>query len=198
MASRLRVQFSCQLSEQVTYFLKLLKGRVIVMSFPLLPDCEVSQWSPWDAGQCKCGNPQSNMTRTRVKTTEASPTGRPCPAVMSETRPCPSRPCYELRRSSNTCDLQGASCGVGVARFNVTCVREGTLGPPEHLGKCQNYETEVLARPKKEDVCFKSCPTDCVLSEWSPWSDCHGQCLSTPSSKPTTIFDHFLVSHLYM
>ena len=142
-------------------------------------DCEVSDWSSWDSTQCKCGSNQSKMTRTRVKTTEASPTGRPCPAIMSESRPCPSRPCFELLRSSISCDLQGAFCGVGIARYNVTCVRQGTQGPSEPLNKCEKEKIEV----PKEDVCFKSCPTDCVLSDWSPWSDCHGQCLSTQSSK---------------
>ena len=147
-------------------------------------DCEVSSWSPWDTSQCKCGTARYNMTRTRVQTTDPSPTGRPCTPVRTETRPCkfntyqniykwhpshhvnilcytgPSRPCYELIQSAISCDLQGAACGVGLACYNVSCVRQGTQGPSEPIGKCR----KTVKLVPKEDVCFKSCPTDCVLS----------------------------------
>ena len=99
-------------------------------------DCEVSDWSSWDSSQCKCGSNQSKMTRVRVKTTEASPTGRPCPAIMSESRPCPSRPCFELLRSSISCDLQGAFCGVGNV-IRLTTIVENTINNISHT--CYQY-----------------------------------------------------------
>ena len=42
----------------------------------------------------------------RVVTTEGSPTGRPCPYNLAETKPCPAIPCYKFVRTSWTCDLQ--------------------------------------------------------------------------------------------
>ena len=33
------------------------------------------------------------------------------------------------------------------------------------------------------DVCFKPCPQDCILSEWTAWSDCKGKCIGEQTSK---------------
>ena len=155
-------------------------------------DCEVSDWSPWDNSECKCGrDTDMNMTRTRVGTTEASPSGRPCPSVLLQSRPCPSRPCYSWQKSAWTCDLQGAACGHGLARRNVTCAREfqrGALGrrsaghqPQEHVAFCQQQQGREDT--EEVDTCLKSCPTDCVLSEWSTWSSCQGKCTTVITSK---------------
>ena len=70
-------------------------------------DCEVSAWTQWNESQCLCGRQERNMTRWRVVTTQASPSGRPCPAIMSQSKPCPSRPCYSWHVSTSACDLQG-------------------------------------------------------------------------------------------
>ena len=153
-------------------------------------DCEVSPWTPWDLSACQCGRESNQMTRKRMISTEASPSGRPCPAVMEEARPCPSRPCYTLVESASLCDLQGASCGVGTIRHNLTCirVRVGTTAtasdqpPPEaDMNSCQ--ESLPFAGTFTDDVCFTSCPTDCVLSEWTSWSECQGPCVGTKTSK---------------
>ena len=42
----------------------------------------------------------------RVVTTEGSPTGRPCPFNLAESKPCPALPCYKWVRSQWSCDLQ--------------------------------------------------------------------------------------------
>jgi len=43
---------------------------------------------------------------SRVVTTEGSPSGRPCPLNLYESKPCPSKPCYKWVRTQWTCDLQ--------------------------------------------------------------------------------------------
>lgn len=144
-------------------------------------DCEVSPWSPWELTACTCGRQTTvNMTRTRVISTEASPSGRPCPAVMNEARPCPSRPCYSVHFSPANCDLQGAACGVGSVRSNVTCRRIDAFDFPEELERCGH---DFLPMALGDHMCFRPCPTDCVLSAWSAWSECRGGCVSSPSCK---------------
>ena len=154
-------------------------------------DCEVSAWSRWDDSGCKCGRKsETNMTRTRVVVTEASPTGRPCPSVMTETLPCPSRPCYSWVRSGWVCDLQGASCGHGLARRNVTCFRSshpgggdggGPVGHQELVSFCRDHHGDEDSN--EVDGCLKSCATDCSVSEWSAWSQCHGKCVTVKTSE---------------
>ena len=151
-------------------------------------DCEVSPWSDWDLSSCQCGRQASHMTRKRFVSTEASPSGRPCPAVMKETKPCSSRPCYKLIESSPFCDLQGASCGVGTIRHNLTCLRVGA--PVPALDSSSSSTTEDMSRCQQDrpfgisdDVCFTSCPTDCVLSDWSAWSECQGPCVGTKTGE---------------
>lgn len=46
------------------------------------------------------------LVHFRVIITPASTTGKPCPNVLTETKPCPSSPCYKWSFSSWTCDLQ--------------------------------------------------------------------------------------------
>merc|ERR1719273_2542789 len=36
-------------------------------------------------------------------------------------------------------------------------------------------ETKIFF--KDEPACFKPCPTDCVLSDWSSWLECQGPCV---------------------
>ena len=142
------------------------------------------------------------MTRQRFVSTEASPSGRPGPPVMEETKPCPSRPCYRLMESSSFCDLQGASCGIGTMRHNLTCLRVGstalTDSSSEDMTRCQE---RLFGTSYSDDVCFISCPTDCVLSDWTSWSECQGPCVGTKTSEIVFSYLYYLtykLCYLYM
>ncbi|CAB3372223.1 Hypothetical predicted protein [Cloeon dipterum] len=91
-------------------------------------DCEVGEWSKWNASQCACGGTGSKMRRTRFIQTNPSETGRPCPKKLKQFKPCPVVPCFTwVRDEWSKCDLHGADCGHGVVRRNVTCRREFTV-----------------------------------------------------------------------
>ena len=154
-------------------------------------DCSLSPWSVWDSAQCECGQAGlgRNLTRRRYVVVAASPTGRPCPAVLSQAKPCPPTPCYEWQLSPwSQCQLQGAACGSGLMRRNLSCVLAGTdkvvadshcrtnISGPEELMLASHSR---LGRPTTRD-CYVSCDPDCTVSEWSEWSDCSqdpGLCL---------------------
>ena len=72
-------------------------------------DCQLSAWSAWSAASCGCGaaGRASNLTRSRHIVVSASATGRPCPASLGETKPCPAQPCYTWAASAwSPCQLQ--------------------------------------------------------------------------------------------
>ena len=148
-------------------------------------DCEVTEWSPWDTSWCSsCGDlsPEPRMIRQRVVTTPASPSGRPCPAVMRQSKPCTAHPCYSLKFSEASCDLQGAACGIGQTLSKLSCVRElDSLNddpPEEGMEKCGHLNPFMAS-----EACFKPCPSDCLVSEWSPWSTCKGPCVGSRTGK---------------
>ncbi|CAB4056645.1 unnamed protein product [Lepeophtheirus salmonis] len=178
-------------------------------------DCEVSEWSTWNEERCDCGPGAKNRSRTRVITTPGTHSGRPCPLKLMETKSCPAIPCYDWHRTSWTCDMQGASCGVGVARRNVSCVRSSySAYPNSHIRYASRIPSDFKVSPQfcttsiiaksahksgedserpsillesnlnrrvldlhEEDVCSISCPGDCEVSEWSPWSKCQSNCI---------------------
>jgi len=106
-----------------------------------------------------------------------SPTGRPCPEELEQAKPCPSTPCYTWHPSPwSPCHLQGASCGTGVVRRNLSCVvvpghravhsSHCSSSPPPSL---MEMETSSLATTAS---CYVGCDQDCTVSSWSEWSPC--------------------------
>ncbi|KAK2874094.1 hypothetical protein Q8A67_021247 [Cirrhinus molitorella] len=146
-------------------------------------NCLITEWSTWSECSHICGS-QSQMTRSRVVLQPAGEGGRPCPSQLSQTRPCPIRPCYSWRLGDwRPCRVEGADCGEGVSRREISCVVHwGSLsGPPQPLpvedkmcvGNSQNKvsDTELL------QPCTIPCPGECHLTKWSQWSSCQLLCL---------------------
>lgn len=72
-------------------------------------DCQLSTWSQWTSDQCLCGpgGRARNLTRTRHIVVPASATGRPCPASLTQSQPCPATPCHQWRPGPwSRCQLQ--------------------------------------------------------------------------------------------
>ncbi|GAA6088520.1 thrombospondin type-1 domain-containing protein 7B isoform X1, partial [Tachysurus ichikawai] len=55
--------------------------------------CMLSEWTQWTECSHSCGN-QGLMSRSRRVLQNAHEEGRPCPSQLSQTKPCPIRPCY--------------------------------------------------------------------------------------------------------
>ncbi|XP_071515666.1 thrombospondin type-1 domain-containing protein 7B-like [Panulirus ornatus] len=147
-------------------------------------DCEVTPWTPWNDSKCSCGEKPGEMTRRRFLSVNPSESGRPCPAHLQQSRPCPAIPCYTWERGPwSQCHLQGGSCGHGYVERNVSCVGPGgqTVDPKlclalVHVG---GHTWPYLARAldlNTRDGCYVPCEGDCELTEWAPWSHCHRDC----------------------
>ncbi|KAG9340807.1 hypothetical protein JZ751_019998, partial [Albula glossodonta] len=133
----------------------------------------------------------SQMMRFRSVLQQALEEGRPCPLQLSQTKPCPVRPCYKwLLGEWSACRVEGAQCGEGVRERNLTCVVDwgdpAETSPPRAVeedkcdDKLRKASTHELILP-----CSVPCPGDCHLTEWSPWSSCQLTCLDGRSFETT-------------
>ncbi|XP_023806239.1 thrombospondin type-1 domain-containing protein 7B isoform X2 [Oryzias latipes] len=207
---------TCQLSEGAVcgpgFRLRLLDcvrsdGKIVAMqmceqfgvtsTWPLLEDCVVecsvscllSDWSPWSECSHICGS-QGQLVRNRRILQESHQEGRLCPSQLNQTKSCPVKPCYDWLLSDwSACIVEGAECGEGVRRRNLSCiVHWGNLNEPPP----QPVETELCGDAMRQQLlqqmeqpCFVPCPGDCHLTEWSPWSSCQLICLEGRSFEYT-------------
>lgn len=128
-------------------------------------DCVVSAWSDWSS----CTN--GSQTRTRTVVTPASGGGVACP-VLTETQDCSSgcvnytistSASYGTTTTYTDCygnQQQETIGGVNGAESTSFCATEGTVstGPETSLSSSGN--------------CGESIAVNCVVSEWSAWSEC--------------------------
>uniref|UniRef100_A0A672KE66 Thrombospondin type-1 domain-containing protein 7B-like n=1 Tax=Sinocyclocheilus grahami TaxID=75366 RepID=A0A672KE66_SINGR len=146
-------------------------------------NCLITEWSTWSECSHTCGS-QSQMTRSRAVLQPAGEGGRPCPSQLSQTRPCPIRPCYSwILGDWRACRVEGADCGEGESRREISCVVHwGSLsGPPQSVPvedkMCVGNSQSRVSEMELPQPCTIPCPGECHLTKWSPWSLCQLLCL---------------------
>ncbi|XP_019738101.1 thrombospondin type-1 domain-containing protein 7B isoform X2 [Hippocampus comes] len=169
----------------------------LVMDWKLVENCVVdcpvscvlSDWSPW--GECShtCGN-QGQSVRTRRILQDAHEEGRPCPNQLIQTKPCPISPCYMWLLSDwSPCTIEGADCGEGFRRRNLSCViHKGNWTESPPVPVAEEFCGDKLKKEIQQDVaqpCFVPCQGDCHLAEWSSWSSCQLTCVEGRSFEST-------------
>uniref|UniRef100_A0AAQ6I9L7 Thrombospondin type-1 domain-containing protein 7A n=1 Tax=Anabas testudineus TaxID=64144 RepID=A0AAQ6I9L7_ANATE len=152
--------------------------------------CILSDWSPWAECSHTCGSQGKHYVRTRRILQEAHEEGRPCPSQLTQTKPCPIKPCYTWLLSDwSSCTVEGAECGEGFRRRNLSCVvhwGDWPESPPQPVAEefCGDKLKQQIQQ-EMEQPCFVPCPGDCHLTEWSSWSSCQLTCLEGRSFETT-------------
>ncbi|KAM6958811.1 LOW QUALITY PROTEIN: thrombospondin type-1 domain-containing protein 7A [Aplochiton taeniatus] len=149
---------------------------------PCPSDCKLSEWSNWSRCSKSCGS----GVKVRSKWLREKPYngGRPCPKLdhvnqVYEVVPCLSdcgqyvwvaEP-WSVWKVSNV-DLK-ENCGEGVQTRKVRCMQNTIDGPSDQVEDylCDPEEMPLGARDSR-----LPCPEDCVLSDWSSWTQCPLPC----------------------
>jgi len=147
-----------------------------------IADCEVSEWTAWDACDRSCGGGQ--RTRNREITRNPSSGGKPCPEDLMETRGCNTEACDTsdcIVSQWSAWEACSASCGAGTAKRS----RSFTSRRSDGLG-CEQHLEEV-----KPCAHLPRCKcNDCQWGNWSDWTVCSSPCDGGQRSRSR----HILVS----
>uniref|UniRef100_A0A665UXM7 Thrombospondin type-1 domain-containing protein 7A n=1 Tax=Echeneis naucrates TaxID=173247 RepID=A0A665UXM7_ECHNA len=176
-----------QKCEQIGLINKWRLSESCVVDCPV--SCVLSEWSPWADCSHTCGS-QGLTVRTRRILQEAHEEGHPCPTQLTQTKPCPIRPCYIWLLSDwLPCTVEDAECGQGLRRRNLSCIvhwGDWPESPPQPVAEelCGDKVTKQIQQ-EMEQPCFIPCPGDCHLTEWSSWSSCQLTCLEGRSFETT-------------
>ncbi|XP_041940176.1 thrombospondin type-1 domain-containing protein 7B isoform X1 [Alosa sapidissima] len=187
--TRTRFQ-DCVRSDGKTVELSVCEERGLENEWELIASCVIdcpiscilSEWSAWTECSHTCGN-QGQMVRARSVLQPAHEEGRPCPSQLSQTKPCPIRPCYTWHLGEwSPCRVEGAECGEGLRVRNLSCMvhwgdwLDASSPKPVEDERCGDR----LSKESEQELqlpCFVPCPGDCHLTEWSSWSSCQLTCL---------------------
>uniref|UniRef100_A0AAY4BDW6 Spondin-1 n=1 Tax=Denticeps clupeoides TaxID=299321 RepID=A0AAY4BDW6_9TELE len=126
--------------------------------------CLVTEWGEWDPCSATCGQGMKRRERM-VKTVPSD--GSACEAEMVKVEKCMMPECHTipclLTPWSDWSDCS-VTCGKGAR------TRSRQFKSPLELGECAEDLEQV------EKCMLPECPMDCVVSEWTEWSECNKSC----------------------
>eukprot|EP00111_Clytia_hemisphaerica_P021825 TCONS_00064165-protein len=141
---------------------------------PCSNDCQISQWSTFSECSAKCGIGMSARTRRIYQ--HASSDRPPCPSSINgqfvmEQIPCKIRNCHDdqwVKGQWGPCTVgNNATCGKGTKKRSVHCMQMSIERPSN------SCLAEIKPRAQKQ--CKVPCDTDCLVSDWSPWTPCENE-----------------------
>ncbi|KAJ1612303.1 signal peptide-containing protein [Cryptosporidium canis] len=131
--------------------------------YPKVEDCQVSQWTDWSACSKTCST--GSMVRYRSVIMPSMNDGVPCPKLM-DTVSCNAdvscSPCqYTDWTAWSECS---ATCGTG------------TTSRTRKLISAKYFIESCIETFQAKSCKGASCSRDCIVTEWSDWSDCSTSC----------------------
>ncbi|XP_072517288.1 thrombospondin type-1 domain-containing protein 7B [Salminus brasiliensis] len=134
--------------------------------------CVTSEWSHWS--ECPVGCNERELRWRNRSVLRMPESGHTCPE-LNQTQSCANTTClsYSYAYSDwSSCQLsENAVCGQGTKTRLLNCIRSD--GKLVELGMCKEWGP---SRGKLSAPCEVSCPVDCLLSDWSLWSECSHTC----------------------
>ena len=133
---------------------------------PCPGDCVVGSWTSWQSCSATCGGGTQERFRSILK--EAVPPAEPCPDVsIPDTRPC---------NEDVACPVD---CVMGDwaawGQCDVSC--GGTRSRTRTVQTPSAHNGQPCSATSETQTCDQAaCPVDCVMSEWSDYSDCSVSC----------------------
>ena len=132
-----------------------------VGSHPCLPvSCAVGEWSAWSKCSAECGG--GSQVRSRAVTVLPTDGGSKCPEVDQEAK-C----------NTEACKAECTAC-VGKVEGPCQSTKDGTCGAMQG-GVCPS------------DTMQCAVAEDCLLSDWSDWSDCDAVCDGGTQTRSRTV-----------
>ncbi len=130
-------------------------------------DCVVSDWGDWTTCTKSCGGGQESQSRSIVFNPTSG--GAPC-GTLSQTRSCNDQACPQDCEVSDwgAWDTCTKSCGGGeetrTRTVETATAHGGVACPPlQETQSCNGH----------------ACPVDCVVSDWTDWTQCASRCCNT-------------------
>ena len=143
--------------------------------------CVISDWGEWSACSETCGNTSGIQTRSRYVAVNTSGSCSHLQGELSQQQNCAvDTPCefpvFHVEYSGwgecvapANATQDGMMCS-GVRTRTATCFRDGE----------EVLDSEcVISSRLVEEPCSTPCSTDCVMSDWSTFSECSVSCIQT-------------------